>query len=80
MLRNLGATEILVIVLLIFFLFGLSKFPDMMKNLARGIKTFKEEMKEEPQADKSSAGAKPAAKKSVVSKTAKPVKKPTGKK
>lgn len=45
MLGRLGWPEILVIVVLLIVLFGSSKIPSMMKNLAGGIKTFKKEMK-----------------------------------
>ena len=40
-----GFWEILLIVLLIFLLFGANKFPEMMKNLAEGVKVFKKEVK-----------------------------------
>ena len=42
-----GWLEILVIVLLFLILFGHSKIPNMMKNLANGITTFKKEMKKD---------------------------------
>jgi sec-independent protein translocase protein TatA len=45
MLGRLGWLEILVIVLLLIILFGHSKIPNMMRNLASGITTFKKEMK-----------------------------------
>ncbi len=47
MLGRLGWPEILVIVVLLIVLFGSSKIPSMMKNLAGGIKTFKKEMKDD---------------------------------
>jgi sec-independent protein translocase protein TatA len=40
-----GFWEILLIVLLVFLLFGANKFPAMMKNLAEGVKVFKKEIK-----------------------------------
>ena len=45
-----GFWEILLIVALVFLLFGANKFPAMMKNLAEGMKTFKKEMKDKPDA------------------------------
>lgn len=81
MFGRLGWMEILVIVLLLVILFGHAKIPQMMKNLAGGIKTFKKEMKDddtkkaEPKkepAKKSPAkkvvAKKPAAKRRVVKK------------
>ena len=38
---SLGGWEIVVIVFLIFLLFGAKKIPDMMKSLGSGIKEFK---------------------------------------
>ncbi len=40
-----GIWEILLIVVLILILFGHSKIPDMMKNLAGGLNVFKKELK-----------------------------------
>ena len=45
MFGRLGGWEILIIVLLVVILFGHSKIPGMMKNLADGINTFKKEIK-----------------------------------
>jgi len=42
-----GFWEILLIVALVFLLFGANKFPDMMKRLAEGMKVFKKEMGDE---------------------------------
>jgi sec-independent protein translocase protein TatA len=65
MFGRLGWMEILVIVVLLLILFGHSKIPTMMKNLANGINIFKKEMK---------TGEKSAPKKSVQKKS-KPVSK-----
>lgn len=70
MFGRLGWMEILVIVLLLVILFGHSKIPGMMKNLANGLNTFKKEMKKDD--DK-----KPEPKKEPVKKA--PAKKPTSK-
>lgn len=83
-----GLWQILLVVVLIFILFGSSKIPDMMKNLAGGINAFKKELKDDAPAGDKKAPAKkaaakkansvkPAAKKSGVTKTAA---KPAGKK
>jgi sec-independent protein translocase protein TatA len=40
-----GFWEILLIVVLVLILFGHSKIPDLMKNLANGINVFKKELK-----------------------------------
>jgi sec-independent protein translocase protein TatA len=45
MFGRFGWMEILIIVVLLFILFGHSKIPTMMKNLANGINVFKKEMK-----------------------------------
>lgn len=45
MFGKLGWAEILVIVVLLVILFGHSKIPGMMKNLANGINVFKKEIK-----------------------------------
>ena len=70
MFGRLGWMEILVIVLLLVVLFGHSKIPGMMKNLANGLNTFKKEMKKDD--DK-----KPEQKKEPVKKS--PAKKATPK-
>lgn len=41
---GLGTGELILIALLILLLFGAKKFPEMMKGLGKGIKSFKEEM------------------------------------
>ncbi|MBO4683050.1 MAG: twin-arginine translocase TatA/TatE family subunit [Alphaproteobacteria bacterium] len=61
MFGRLGWMEILVIVVLLLILFGHSKIPTMMKNLANGINVFKKEMKT---GDKNAPKKKPVAKKS----------------
>ncbi|MDR1207653.1 MAG: twin-arginine translocase TatA/TatE family subunit [Rickettsiales bacterium] len=39
-----GFWEIILILVLVFILFGSQKFPNMMRNLAEGINVFKKEM------------------------------------
>ena len=43
---GLGIQEILVIALIILLLFGGKKIPELMKGLGKGVKSFKEGMKE----------------------------------
>ena len=43
-----GIWEIILIVLLVLILFGSAKIPAMARNIASGIKTFKQEIKSEP--------------------------------
>lgn len=43
---GLGTTEILVIALIILLLFGGRKIPELMKGLGKGVKSFKDGMKE----------------------------------
>lgn len=43
---NLGAAEIIVIALIVLLLFGGKKIPELMKGLGKGIRNFKEGMKE----------------------------------
>ena len=68
MFGRFGGTEILIIVVLILLLFGHSKIPNMMKNLADGLKTFKKEMKSD---DKDAAAATSSPRTASATKTAK---------
>ena len=43
---NLGAGEIVIIALVILLLFGGKKIPELMKGLGKGVKSFKEGIKE----------------------------------
>ncbi len=58
-----GIWEIILIVLLVLILFGSAKIPAMARNIASGIKTFKQEIKEERPVKK-----QPVTKKKAVSK------------
>jgi sec-independent protein translocase protein TatA len=66
-----GFWEILLIVVLVLILFGHSKIPDLMKNLASGINVFKKELKAK---DGDKKESKPAVKKALVAKKSAPVK------
>jgi sec-independent protein translocase protein TatA len=43
---NIGAPEIIIIALVILLLFGGKKIPELMKGLGKGVKSFKEGMKD----------------------------------
>lgn len=43
-LGNLGASEIIIIALIVLLLFGGKKIPELMKGLGKGIRSFKEGM------------------------------------
>ena len=43
---GLGMQEVLVIALIILLLFGGAKIPELMKGLGKGVKSFKDGMKE----------------------------------
>lgn len=66
-----GFWEILLIVILVLILFGHSKIPDLMKNLANGINIFKKELKDKDGDKKEKkAEVKPTEKKAVAKKPA----------
>ena len=44
-LGNLGAGEIIVIALIVLLLFGGKKIPELMKGLGKGVRSFKEGVK-----------------------------------
>ena len=43
---GLGAQELLLIALIVLLLFGGAKIPELMRGLGKGVKSFKEGMKE----------------------------------
>jgi len=47
-LGGLGATEVIVILIIVLLMFGGKKIPELMKGLGRGIKDFKDASKGEP--------------------------------
>ncbi len=57
---SLGPLEIGLIIVLVLLLFGASRVPVIMENLAKGVKSFKHGLKDEP-------GAKQVEKKDDVS-------------
>ena len=46
LLFGLGGQEILLIALIVLLLFGGAKIPELMKGLGKGVKSFKDGMKE----------------------------------
>ncbi len=60
---NLGATEIILIILVIVLLFGGRKIPELMKGIGQGMKEFKKASKVEDDPNKMSAEPKEEAKK-----------------
>jgi sec-independent protein translocase protein TatA len=55
---NLGATEILLILLVVVLLFGGRKIPELMKGIGQGMKEFKKASRLEDETDKPSAEPK----------------------
>ena len=45
MFENIGGGELLVVLLVVFIFFGPKKLPELGKNLGKGIREFKSEMK-----------------------------------
>lgn len=43
---NIGAPEIIIIALVILLIFGGKKIPELMKGLGKGVRNFKEGMKD----------------------------------
>ena len=56
LLFGLGMQEIIVIALIVLLLFGGKKIPELMKGLGKGVKSFKDGMKEIEPDDKTSEG------------------------
>ncbi|NVO18616.1 MAG: twin-arginine translocase TatA/TatE family subunit [Bacteroidetes bacterium] len=55
---KLGPTEILLILAIVLLLFGGKKIPELMKGLGKGVKNFKDGMKDDDEESKS--GSAPA--------------------
>jgi sec-independent protein translocase protein TatA len=58
MMGNLGATEIILILLVVVLLFGGRKIPELMKGIGQGMKEFKKASKLDDDSDKMSAEPK----------------------
>jgi len=55
---NLGATEIIIIVLVLILLFGGKKIPELMKGLGQGIRQFKKSVNDASDEDEKSSEKK----------------------
>ncbi len=55
---NFGATEIILILVVVVLLFGGRKIPELMKGIGQGMKEFKKASKVEDDTDKTSAEKK----------------------
>jgi sec-independent protein translocase protein TatA len=60
---NLGATEILLILVVVVLLFGGRKIPELMKGIGQGMKEFKKASRLEDEQEKPSAEPKSEEKK-----------------
>jgi sec-independent protein translocase protein TatA len=60
---NLGATEIILILLVVVLLFGGRKIPELMKGIGQGMKEFKKASKLDDEGEKNSADHKEEEKK-----------------
>jgi sec-independent protein translocase protein TatA len=60
---NLGATEIILILLVVVLLFGGRKIPELMKGIGQGMKEFKKASRLEDEGGKTSAEPKEEEKK-----------------
>lgn len=49
---HIGFTEIIIIALIVLLLFGGKKIPELMRGLGKGVKSFKDGMKENDEDDK----------------------------
>lgn len=45
-LGNIGAGEVIIVALVVLLLFGGKKIPELMKGLGKGVKSFKDGLKE----------------------------------
>ena len=52
MFQNIGISEILIVALIVLILFGGKKLPELAQGLGKGIKDFKNAMKDETPEDK----------------------------
>ena len=55
---HIGITEIIIIALIILLLFGGKKIPELMRGLGKGVKSFKDGMKEGDEEEKKSENEK----------------------
>ena len=60
LLFGIGMQEVLVIALIVLLLFGGKKIPELMKGLGKGVKSFKDGMKEVTDDDSGKTADNPA--------------------
>ena len=60
---NIGATEIILILLVVVLLFGGRKIPELMKGIGQGMKEFKKASRVDDESEKTSAEPKEKEKK-----------------
>ncbi len=58
--RNLGAPELILILVVILLLFGWKRLPDMSRSMGRSLRIFKSEIKELKDDEGSAAAPQPA--------------------
>ncbi len=68
-LGGIGWPEILVILLVLLLLFGGKKIPELMRGLGKGVRSFKEGMKEDDEVQSDDSSKKTEEKKSSEDKT-----------
>jgi sec-independent protein translocase protein TatA len=54
---KLGPTEIILILAIVLLLFGGKKIPELMKGVGKGVKSFKDGMKEEDEDPKANSNS-----------------------
>lgn len=62
---GIGFGQVLILLVIILILFGAGKLPKVMKDLAKGMKAFKEGLNEGEEAEKKSLSQLPKAKKTA---------------
>ncbi len=55
---RIGLTELLIIAVILLLLFGATRIPEMMRGLARGMREFKDELKNDGKKDETQTGEK----------------------
>ena len=55
---HIGITEIIIIALIVLLLFGGKKIPELMRGLGKGVKSFKDGMKEGDEEEKKDENVK----------------------
>lgn len=57
---GLGLQELIIILIILFFVFGAKRIPEMMKGVGQGIKEFKNTMRDDDTKDESKTEKKSA--------------------